>query len=138
MTQVPHSTADRVVAYPQRPTLGGPLGHSPWESSFVASILDGYVRSAAWASCRHNDTTIHRARSPTYIHHPECVLHNQTSRMLGAPMHRVSAEEFLAQVLDAVPNVSSDLRERLLALARRAPSTRVPELVKTFEEQSRG
>jgi len=53
-------------------------------------------------------------------------------------MQRLSAEEFMAQVLDAVQDLSPDLRKRLLEVARQSAATRVRELEKAFEETARG
>lgn len=53
-------------------------------------------------------------------------------------MQRLSAEEFMAQVLDEVEDLSPDLRKRLLEIASIPPASRVRELMKAFQEEARG
>jgi hypothetical protein len=53
-------------------------------------------------------------------------------------MRRLSAEEFLAQVLDGVKDLTPELRRRLLESARLSPAARLRELKKLFQEASRG
>jgi hypothetical protein len=53
-------------------------------------------------------------------------------------MQRMSAEEFMAQVLEDIQDLSPDLRKRLLEIARLSPATRVRELEKALEETVRG
>ncbi len=61
-----------------------------------------------------------------------------SSKSPRGSMQRLSAEEFMAQVLDAVQDLSPDLRKRLLEVARQSAATRVRELEKAFEETARG
>lgn len=53
-------------------------------------------------------------------------------------MQRSTAEDFLDQALGTMADVSPEVRTRLLAIARRAPSGRARELTKAFQEVSRG
>jgi len=53
-------------------------------------------------------------------------------------MQRLSAEEFIAQVLEEIEDLSPDLRKRLLGIASISPATRVRELMKAFQEEARG
>jgi hypothetical protein len=62
----------------------------------------------------------------------------QVSKSLGVHMQRMSAEEFMAQVLEDIQDLSPDLRKRLLEVARLSPATRVREIEKALEETVRG
>jgi hypothetical protein len=53
-------------------------------------------------------------------------------------MERLSAEQFMAQVLEEIEDLSPDLRRRLLEVASVSPAARVSELEKAFREEARG
>src|SRR5688572_12795879 len=53
-------------------------------------------------------------------------------------MQRLSAEEFIAQVLDKVEDLPPDLRKRLLEIASASPATRVREFMRAFQEEACG
>jgi hypothetical protein len=53
-------------------------------------------------------------------------------------MERMSAEQFLTQVLETVPNLPNELREKLISLARRASTSRSSQLVRAYQENSGG
>jgi hypothetical protein len=53
-------------------------------------------------------------------------------------MQRLSAEEFLAQVLDQILDISPELRSRLLQIARLSPAARVQQLEEAFQDKSGG
>ena len=53
-------------------------------------------------------------------------------------MQRLTAEDFMAQVLNEAPDLPPTLRKRLLEVARMPLSTRVRELQRAFQEAARG
>jgi hypothetical protein len=53
-------------------------------------------------------------------------------------MQRLSAEEFMAQVLEDVQDLSPELRKRLLEVARLSQAARERELERAFQEKARG
>ena len=53
-------------------------------------------------------------------------------------MQRLGAEEFMAQTLDHLQDLDSELRERLVQIASHSPAARVRELEEAFQEAARG
>ena len=53
-------------------------------------------------------------------------------------MQRMNAEDFMAQVVDELQDLSSELRRHLLEVARLPTASRVRELQKACQEAARG
>jgi hypothetical protein len=51
-------------------------------------------------------------------------------------MERVSAEQFLTQALETMPDLPDELGQKLISLAQQASTTRPSLLVRAFQEAS--